>query len=74
MESGTVYNLSANNVGKMIITENDKVLNLCKVARKVLCYVPRSYDNDGLHGELNRAVYEVEKHFQPTCVEPENQK
>jgi len=54
--------------------ENDKVLNLCKVARKVLCYVPRSYDNDGLHGELERAVYEVEKHFQPTCVESENQK
>lgn len=56
----------------MITTENDKVLNLCKVARKVLCYVPRSYDDDGLHGELTRAVYEVEKHFQPTCVEPEN--
>lgn len=53
---------------------NEKVLNLCKVARKVLCYVPRSYDDDGLHGELTRAVYEVEKHFQPTCVEPENQK
>jgi len=74
MESGTVYNLTANNVEKMIITENDKVLNLCKVARKALCYVPRSYDDDGLHGELTRAVYEVEKHFQPTCVEPENQK
>ncbi len=74
MESGTVCNLTAKNVEKMIITENDKVLKLCKVARKVLCYVPRSYDDDGLHGELNRAVYEVEKHFQPTCVEPENQK
>jgi hypothetical protein len=70
--SGTVYNLTAKNVEKMIIMENDNVLNLCKVVRKVLCYVPRSYDNDGLHGELNRAVNEVEKQFQPTCVEPEN--
>jgi methyl coenzyme M reductase subunit C len=74
MGSRTVCNLTANNVVRKIIMENDKVLNLCKVARKVLCYVPRSYENDGLHGELTRAVYEVEKHFQPTCVEPENQK
>jgi len=74
MESGTVYNLTAKNAAKKTTMENDKVLNLCKVARKVLCYVPRSYDNDGLHGELERAVYEVEEQFRPTCVESENQK
>ena len=59
---------------KLIQSKNEKVINLCKVAKRVLCYVPRSYENDGLHGELNRAVYEVEKHFQTTCVEPEKQK
>jgi hypothetical protein len=74
MESGTVYNLTAKNAARKTTMENDKVLNLCKVARKVLCYVPRSYEDDGLHGDLERAVYEVEQQFQPTCVEPENQK
>ena len=36
------------------------VKQLIKIARRVLCYVPRAYENDGPHGELEAAIKDVE--------------
>jgi len=38
-----------------------KIQHLCEVARRCLCYLPRAYDTDGPHGELEQAIKEVEK-------------
>lgn len=37
------------------------VKQLIKIARRVLCYVPRAYDSDGPHGELESAIKDVEE-------------
>ena len=36
------------------------VKQLIKIARRVLCYVPRAYENDGPHGELEAAIKETQ--------------
>ena len=38
-----------------------RVKHLCKVARRILCYLPRAYDSDGPRGELENAIKEVEQ-------------
>ena len=42
----------------------DSVKQLIKIARRVLCYVPRAYENDGPHGELEDAIKDVESVLQ----------
>ena len=44
------------------IEENyrEKVENLLKVAKSILCYLPKAYDAPGPHGELIAAIWEVE--------------
>jgi len=38
----------------------EKVQNLLKVAKSILCYLPKAYDAPGPHGELSAAIWEVE--------------
>lgn len=38
----------------------EKVQNLIKVAKSILCYLPKAYDAPGPHGELSAAIWEVE--------------
>jgi len=39
----------------------EKIRHLCKVARQILCYLPRAYDSDGPRGELEQAIKECDK-------------
>jgi len=47
------------------------VKQLIKIARRVLCYVPRAYDSDGPHGELESAIKDVES-FLDNKIKPED--
>jgi hypothetical protein len=38
----------------------EKVQNLIKVAKRMLCYLPRAHDGPGPHGEMSAAIWEVE--------------
>ena len=38
----------------------DSVKQLIKIARRVLCYVPRAYEDEGPHGQLEMAIKDVE--------------
>lgn len=38
----------------------EKVQNLIKVAKRILCYLPRAHDAPGPHGEMSAAIWEVE--------------
>ena len=38
----------------------EKVRNLIKVAKRILCYLPRAHDGPGPHGEMSAAIWEVE--------------
>jgi len=38
----------------------EKVQHLIKVAKSILCYLPKAYDAPGPHGELSAAIWEVE--------------
>jgi hypothetical protein len=38
----------------------EKVQHLLKVAKSILCYLPKAYDAPGPHGELSSAIWEVE--------------
>lgn len=44
------------------IEENyeEKVQNLIKVAKRIMCYLPRAHDAPGPHGEMSAAIWEVE--------------
>jgi hypothetical protein len=35
--------------------------DLCEVARRNLCYLPRAYDSKGPHGEMLEAIAEIEE-------------
>jgi hypothetical protein len=37
-----------------------KIKDLCEVARRCLCYLPRAYNSEGPKGELEAAIKEVE--------------
>lgn len=43
----------------------DSVKQLIKVARRMLCYVPRAYDSEGPRGELEMAIKDVEGLLSP---------
>lgn len=49
------------------------VKQLVKIARRVLCYVPRAYENkgEGPHGELEDAIKDVES-FLDNKIKPED--
>jgi hypothetical protein len=47
------------------------VKQLIKIARRVLCYVPRAYENEGPHGELEDAIKDVES-FLDNKIKPED--
>ena len=40
---------------------DDKVKALIKVCKRILCYLPRCYDGPGPHGELLKAMAELEE-------------
>ncbi len=38
----------------------ERAKDLCEVARRMLCYIPRAQESDGPKGELEAAIKEVE--------------
>jgi hypothetical protein len=38
----------------------ERAKNLCEVARRMLCYIPRAQKSDGPKGELEDAIKQVE--------------
>ena len=40
--------------------EEKAVKSLLKVCKKILCYLPKAYDGPGPHGELVKAISDLE--------------
>jgi len=38
----------------------ERAKDLCEVARRMLCYLPRAYDSKGPHGEMLEAISDLE--------------
>ncbi len=38
----------------------ERAKNLCAAARAILCYLPRAYDAPGPHGQLVKAISDLE--------------